>query len=305
VEGRLPEVHRPALSVVVPSVNGWTDLAGCLQALENERATVALEVLVPDRLGEPLRAAVRERFPWVRLIAAPVDTTIPELRALAFSAARGEAVGVVEDHVLVPPGWARRMLACLADGEDVVGGAVENAATETLVDWAAFLCEYSQLLPPLPAGPAAGLTGNNTVYRRTVLERHRAAWSAGRWEDHLHQQMRLGGVVLVQHPEIVVGHRKHYSVGEYAGQRFLYARSYAGARVTARSVAVRLGYGVAALLLPGLLLLRVTRTVWRKGRYRGLLLRAMPLLAWFVTCWGAGEVVGYWFGGGTALRRVK
>ncbi len=31
---------HPALSVVVPSVNGWSDLEGCLAALEREHATV-------------------------------------------------------------------------------------------------------------------------------------------------------------------------------------------------------------------------------------------------------------------------
>ena len=244
-------------------------------------------------------------FPAVRVLPAPSDRTIPQLRALAFAEARGEAVAVIEDHVLVPGGWARAMVACVAAGEDVVGGAVENAATETLVDWAAFLCEYSQLLPPLDAGPVAGITGNNTVYRRTVLERYREAWSAGRWEDHLHSVMRQSGVMLYQHPEIVVGHRKHYSVGEYAEQRYLYARSYAGMRMTGKPWSVRLMFGLAALLLPALLLARICRTVWRKARYRGLLLRSVPLLVVFVACWGLGEVVGYWGGAGTALSRVK
>ncbi len=301
----LPEAVSPALTVVVPSVNGWGDLADCLEALEGERADVELEVLVPDRLGSALQAQVRSRFPWVRLLPAPAGATIPALRAIGFNAAHGEAVAVIEDHVLVPRGWARALLAGLSGDVNVIGGAVENAATETLVDWAAFLCEYSQLLPPLPTGRVSGITGNNTVYRRSVLERYREAWSAGRWEDYLHEAMVQGGETLYQHPEIVVGHRKHYSVSEYAGQRFLYARSFAGARVVDRAWGVRLMYGAGAVLLPAVLLARICRTVWRKGRYRGLLIRSVPLLLLFVVCWGAGEAVGYWFGAGAALQRVK
>jgi len=301
----LPEAVSPALTVVVPSVNGWGDLMGCLEALEAERSEVLLEVLVPDRLGSALQSEVRSRFPWVRLLPAPAEATIPQLRAIAFAEARGEAVAVIEDHVLVPRGWVRAMLGCLSAGEDVIGGAVENAATETLVDWAAFLCEYSQLLPPLPAGRVPGITGNNTVYRRSVLERYRDAWSAGRWEHHLHDAMVRGGETLYQHPEIVIGHRKHYAVSEYARQRFLYSRAYAGARVADRRWTVRLAYGLVAALLPAVLLGRICATVWRKGRYRGLLVRSVPLLLLFVCCWGAGEVVGYWFGAGAALQRVK
>jgi hypothetical protein len=147
------------LSVVVPSVNGWSDLEGCLNALAAQRDGVELEVLVPDRCGEPLRSKLRSAFPWVRLIEAPVGTTIPTLRSLAFAQARGDSVAVIEDHVLVPRGWARRLLNQQKSGEDVVGGAVENAATDRLVDWAAFLCEYSHLLPPLPEGPCPAFRG--------------------------------------------------------------------------------------------------------------------------------------------------
>jgi hypothetical protein len=224
---------------------------------------------------------------------------------MAFEAATGGAVAVIEDHVLVPPGWAKAMLAHLDRGEDVIGGAVENAATEKLVDWAAFLCEYSQLLPPLAAGPVDGITGNNTVYRRAVLARYRGVWQAGRWENYLHDAMRRDGVVLHQHPEIVVGHKMHYTVGLYLSQRYIYARSYAGARVTGAPLWRRLAYGAAAFLLPPLLFRRVTGTVWAKRRHRRELLRSLPLLALFVTAWGAGEVIGYWFGPGDALSRVR
>ncbi|HXI19843.1 MAG TPA: hypothetical protein VNH46_02080, partial [Gemmatimonadales bacterium] len=249
-------------------------------------------------------ARVAEAFPAVRVLAAPAGTTIPQMRAMAFEVATGENVAVIEDHVRVPRGWARAMLAAQARGEEVVGGAVENAATEKLVDWAAFLCEYSQLIPPLPAGPVPGLTGNNTVYRRARLERYGEVWRAGRWENHLHDALRRDGVTLYQHPEIVVGHKKHYTVGEYLSQRYLYARSYAGARVAGEPAWKRLAYGLAALLLPPLLYRRVVATVWGKGRHRRELIRSLPLLALFVSAWGTGELVGYWFGPGDALGRV-
>lgn len=293
------------LSVVVPSVNGWSDLSDCLRALMVAGKDVPLEVLVVDRLGEAVRERIRAEYPAVRILAAAPGTTIPQLRALAFEAATGDAVAVIEDHVLVPPDWARSLLAALATGEDVIGGSVENAATENLVDWAAFLCEYSPLIPPLPAGPVAAITGNNTVYRRTLLQRYRSVWTAGGWENRLHDAMRRDGIPLQQHPEIVVGHKMHYSVSGYMGQRYLYARAWAGDRVAGGSPLRRAGYGCAALLLPGLLWARIVRTVWRKGRHRRELIRSLPLLLLFVMAWGAGEVVGYWFGPGDALPRVR
>lgn len=293
------------LSVVVPWVNDAADLAGALAALARERESVALEVLVPARQTPQAVAEMAARFPWVRLLPAPVECTIPELRALAFRTASAPAVAVIEDHVLVPEGWAGAMLRALESGAVAVGGAVENAATETLLDWAAFLCEYSQLLPPLAAGEVGGLTGNNTVYRRSALEAARPAWEAGRWEDHLHAALRAAGGRLEQRPEIVVGHRKHYTLGEYTGQRYLYSRAWAGMRATGWSAGRRAATGAVALALPPVLFVRIVRTVWGKGRHRGLLLRSLPLLAVFVLAWGWGEVVGYWAGAGASLRRVR
>jgi hypothetical protein len=295
---------EPALTVVVPSVNGVGDLLDCLAALSSQRSDVELEVLVADRCGEPLRSDVRRLYPWVRILEAPEGTTIPDLRALAFSKASAQSVAVIEDHVIVPPGWARALLDAQAGSEIVVGGAVENAAVDRVVDWAAFLCEYSHCILPLPEGPASWLTGNNVVYPRALLARYQEVIGRGQWENRLHDAMRRDGVPLVCRPEIRVGHKKHYTVGEYLSQRYLYARSYAGARVADASLGRRLGYGAAALALPPLLMFRTVSRVLAKRRHSAELVRSLPLLAVFVVSWAFGEMVGYVAGPGDSLARV-
>ena len=295
---------EPALSVVVPSVNGPQDLIGCLAALERQREDVDLEILVADRCGPELRARVRREFPAARVIEAGAETTIPDLRAMAIATARGRALAVIEDHVIVPPGWAKALLAELNGDRMVVGGAIENAATERLVDWAAFLCEYSHCITPLPDGPSDWLPGNNVVYPRALLTEYRNVLGGGRWENHLHDAMRRDGVALVFRPRITVGHKKHYTVGEYVSQRYLYARSYAGARVANAPRAKRLAYGAAALALPPLLFYRTVTRVLAKRRHRAELVRSLPLLAVFVVSWALGEMVGYVAGPGDSLAKV-
>ena len=294
----------PELSVVIPSVNGYADLHDCLSALLEGSGDVRVEALVVERCGESVRSAVRQAFPTVRLLEVDSSVTIPAMRALAFDAATAPAIAVIEDHVIVPPGWARQMLNALGDGTRVVGGAVENAATTTVLDWAAFLCEYSHCLPPLTSGSVEWLTGNNVAYPRALLDRYAGAVHAGKWENHLHDAMRQNGVTLVCEPQIVVGHKKHYSFGEYLSQRYLYARSYAGARVTGVAFPVRTAYGLAAFVLPPLLFYRTVTRILRKGRHQGWLVRSLPLIAVFVCAWGLGEVVGYWRGAGDSLSKV-
>jgi hypothetical protein len=196
------------------------------------------------------------------------------------------------------------MLDTQASGAAAVGGAVENRAAERLIDRAAFLCEYSHLLPPLPEGQVAGLAGNNVVYRREVLERHRDVLVEGRWENRLHGAMRNDGLLQTSRPDIRVGHKKHYTIRDYVSQRVLYSRSYAEERANSWPAWRRFAYGLAALGGSVMLLWRVACTIWRKGVSRWEILRATPLLAVFVVSWGLGEVVGSWAGQGNALSRV-
>ena len=292
------------LAVVVPSVNGWGDLEGCLRALADQQGDPALEIIVVERVGPSVRQRIAETFPDVSVIEVPAATTIPAMRAAAFEAASAPIVGVIEDHVIVPPEWTRQMLEVHAEGARVVGGSVENAATGTIVEWASFLCEYSQCLAPEP-GPADWLTGNNVTYRRELLGDHRNVIAEGRWENRLHDALRESGVELTSRPEIRVGHKKHFGLGEYLSQRYLYARSYAGMRVEGAGPGRRLGYGAAALALPPLLFYRTIRGVLASGRHRSELVRSLPLIALFVTSWAAGEVVGYVAGSGDSLSRVR
>ena len=298
------------VSVVVPSVNGLDDLSRTLAALEAEESGLALETIVVDRLGDAVRDAVRARFPGVRIVAAAADASIPAMRGLAFDLARGEYVAVIEDHVIVPPRWAHDLVSALREAEQtctpvVVGGAVENAATERVVDWAAFLCEYSHCLPPLPAGPTTWLTGNNVLYPRVLLDLYRVHGTDDQWEDQLHARMRAGGVTLLCCPGVIVSHRKHYTVREYLSQRFLYSRSYAGARWHGVTPARRALLGAASLALPAVLLSRIVTRVASKRRHVAPLLRGLPLIALFVLAWAAGEVAGAWFGAGNSLRKVR
>ena len=76
-----------------------------------------------------MRRALATRTPEVLVLPVPPQTTIPQMRALGFQHASGAAVAVIEDHILVPPDWARQILGGLASGAAVVGGSVYNAAT--------------------------------------------------------------------------------------------------------------------------------------------------------------------------------
>lgn len=292
------------ISVVVPCVNSLSDFRDCAAVLQGQTGPKP-EIIAVERLGPDFAGRVAAEFPEARVISLPDGTTIPEMRAAGIRAASGDVVGVIEDHVIVPADWTERMLGEIAAGAEVVAGPVDNMATGTLVDWAAFLCEYSAVLPPLRDGPSDWLPGNNTVYRRDVLQRFDALLDDGKWENHLHDRMRADGVTLLMRNDIVAGHKMHYTFGLYFAQRYLYSRSFAGARVREAPLGKRIVMGLAAFALPPLVYIRVVRNVLAKGRHVPQLLRSLPLLVPFAVSWGAGEIAGYWFGAGRSLSKVR
>ena len=196
------------------------------------------------------------------------------------------------------------MLFRSRSGRDVVGGPIRNVATGRIRDWAAFFCEYSAFMEPLPAGPIDGLTGMNVSYDRAAIDAVEDLLRAGRWETWLHARLREQGFELYCAPEMVLEHDKDFGLGEFLSQRWHYSRSYAGMRN------VTLGrkrwlYALLAPLLPPLLYWRIARNVFGRGHRRREFLLATPLIVAFTITWAIGEAAGYALGGGRSLLEVR
>ena len=299
------QTGEPSVSVVIPAVNGLERLDIVLAALEGERGSAELEVLVVSRLGPEFEDRVARAWPWVKVLPVDASTPIPQMRARAFAEARAPLIAVLEDHGVVPPGWVGVRRAAAASTGAVVGGPVSNLATRTLVARAAFLCEYSHCLPPGPAGESDWLPGNNVAYPAQALLPHVSIAAQGGWENEIHTAIRRTGGRLVFVPGMLAGHDMPFTFWGYFSQRYLYARSYAGNRVRGAGFALRAAYAGATLALPVLLLTRITRNVWRSPTYRSSLPMSLPLLGLFVVAWAAGEVFGYLAGSGDALAKVR
>ena len=296
----------PLVSVVIPSVTGLPAIADCLDALARQDAEGQAQVLVVDRCGEEVREALRRRFPHVEVIAADPGTSIPALRAAGVARARGSMVAVLEDHCDVAPGWLAAIARQHAAGAAAVGGAVENGSVDRTVDWAAFFCEYARFMPPVPRGMVDEITGNNSVYARTVLEGTGAEDPASAvWETFLHDRLRARGVRLLSDPDLAVTHKKSFGYAEFLGQRYHYSRSYAAMRLRGAPSWKRAAYACSTPLLPPLLLGRIALVVARKRRHGARFLRALPVLATFVVSWAVGEAMGAMLGPGRSLEKVE
>ena len=293
---------EPELSVVIASVNGMPYLGECLGALA-ERCPAA-EVVVADCTDEQTRETVRERWPRVRLLSFDEPKTIPELRAAGVFAATAPVVALIEDHCLVTPEWGGRLVAAHRQGHGVVGGPIRNVATHRVRDWAAFFCEYSAVMEPMPHGPVRALPGMNVSYGPAALAAIDDLLRESRWETWLHPRLQERGFDLWCDPAAVVEHDKDFGLREFLSQRYHYSRSYAGMRNPELGWKRALYFLGTPFLLP-LLYARMAGNVLSRGRLRKEFLLATPLVLAYVATWALGEAVGYAFGGGRSLLEVR
>ena len=290
------------LSVVIASVNGMPYLGRCLDALA-ERSPEA-EIIVADWTDDHTRTAVAERWPSVRLLSFDEPMAIPELRAAGVFAASAPVVALIEDHCLVTPAWVDELFLGHAAGHGVVGGPIRNVATRRIRDWAAFFCEYSAVMEPLPRGPVPSLPGMNVSYDRRALAVIDDLLREGRWENWLHPRLVERGIELWCEPGAVVGHDKDFDLREFLSQRYHYSRSFAGMR-NPELGARRFLYALGTPLLVPLLYWRTARNVFGRRRQRRQFLLATPLVLLYLSVWAFGEAVGYLVGGGRSLLKVR
>jgi hypothetical protein len=158
-------------------------------------------------------------------------------------------------------------------------------------------------MEPQPAGEVVDLPGMNVSYDRKALEAIDDLLRAAKWESWLHARLLERGFTFYATPVATLDHVKDFAIGEFVGQRFHYARAYAAMRNEGLGWK-RVVYAVTTAAIVPLIYARIARNVRRRGHAREFLL-ATPLLGLYLAATAVGEGLGYAFGGGRSLLRVK
>lgn len=284
---------RPALSIVVASVESGRRIDAALASLAAAAAPLAGELLVMDasRDDSAIRAARRAGVVVQRF---PVGTLVPDLWAAGIRAARGEVVAITTAHTVVPPDWARILVDALASpAVGGVGGPMTLAASASRVDAAVFFLRYAAFLETQVAdGPVSGeIAGDNAAYRRADLLADPETLRHGFWELPFHQQLRRRGLRLeIRHAAWAeFGHA--FPLATIAAHRFRHGREYGATRVTTGGRS-RLATLALAPLVPPLLVWRALRRVQADPAHRGRLPGALPALVALAAAWATGEALG-------------
>lgn len=304
--GSTTDVVAADLTVVVVALNAPDLLPRCLEALE-ALADSGLEVCVVRHwgpAGEP-EAILASRFPQVRWLSAPVDTTVPVMRSIGIGAATGRLVALLEDDCLVQPGWADAVRRAHAGPAAAVGGAVEPGEYRHGRDWGVYFCEYGRFMPPVPETDTTDLAGMNVAYKRDELAGHESDPDGFR-DVFVHWAWASQGRTLRSSTTFVVRNVNSWRGRHVTSLPYHHGRAFAGARFAGAGLGRRLAFATAAaVVLPGLKTVRLAAIVAGRRRHIGRFVVALPWVVLFNTAWTCGEVVGSVLGPGTSAAQWR
>lgn len=287
----------PAMSVVVAAWGSEALLRQCLTHLAAERevsgGAASVEVIAATSLPADVAARVAADFPWVRVETVPGGTVFT-LRARGVSLAGGALVAMIEDHVIVAPGWMSALQQAFAEGHGLLGGPVDNGAAQSRVDWALYFVEYGMHMPPAPGGVVASVSGVNVAYDAILLQNCRDTWRKSFHENEVNDALAALGHSPWMVPQAVVSTHLPMSFGAAAEHLFSGGRQFASYRAGRATFGSRLIRVLASPAIPFVLFGRlVERVRARRPDRSAWLLRSAGATFVILTAWAAGELTGY------------
>lgn len=301
----MQSVERLPLSVVIASTQPWPEVRPCLDSLHSQAQTVGAEIILADGSGQALPDTPAPLYPGVIRLKAP-GASVFQLRALAMAQARGEIIAVTEDHSVVRPGWCERILKAHKDhpAAAAIGGAVENGATASLVDWAGFFINNGRFMLPIRCGESEHISLQaNISYKRRALPDSFPEYGM---VEYLHNRtLRDQGEKLVADDQIVVEHVQSLSFLGTCTINFHNGRSVAGFQLQRMQPHERLLQLFRCFMVPAIRFGKTLEVVLEKHRRTGRLLASLPIIACILCCAAAGEFTGFLLGPGRSPCRLQ
>ena len=291
-------------SVVIGTIQGWPEIRATIRSLEAAVARVGGEVLVFDGSGQP-PPGPGELGDFTQWTSAP-STSVFQGRYEGYRAARGNVIAITEDHCLVPPDWAERMIEAHRRHPEAaaIGGSVENAADDRIIDWASFLIVQYTVMAPIRSGPATRLSGAvNVSYKRTAIDSLVDHEGLGAM-DVLHQRMLAErGETLIADDRIRVAHDQPLGFREATVIHFHAGRTMSGFRRQAMGPVDWVRF-VGAFLVPWARFARIATIGARKG-YGRQLAAGLPAILWLLYSQAVGQFIGYARGAGDSASQLQ
>ena len=222
-------MSRPAVSVVIPVLNGAATIGQQLEALANQTYRGRWEVIVADNGSTDATAQVVRSFiprlPQLRLVDASDRESTNHARNLGVAAATGELLAFCDADDVASPGWLAGLVAGL-ERHDLVGGRLDDVALNNPVSRARRRKRGTGGLPRAMGFLPYAVSANFGV--RAEVLRALGGWNEdfarGGTEVDLCWRAQLAGYRLGYAPDAVMQYRYRTTRRALAYQLYRYGR---------------------------------------------------------------------------------
>lgn len=301
----LESLKSPRLSVIVACTHSWRDLEPVLSSLRGQKGAEGLEIIVVDSSGDRAGGDSGNQDQGTMTLRFPQGTPLPALWGAGIQQSHGTLIAITDDCSVPDTQWVTAILAAHESSDLIVGGAVDPMPRRSLVDWAAYFCEYGQFMLPLAGGVVSELPGNNVAFKRTALHKGTQFVKPGFWKTYWCRALQQEGVQLRSNPSMVVVDRKSYRLFPFLIRRYHHGRCFAGMRMTQVSSVMRVLYALGTPLLPILFMRRIAVPIMQKRRYLPQFILSLPISVLAVVSWSWGELYGYLVGPGRSCEFIR
>jgi hypothetical protein len=291
------------VAVAVVGICGAAHLRRCLRALADQRECAPFRTVVAHDPRLSGMKTLLADFPDVRIVSNEGQRTPLELASRAIQESLNDLTSdqevfilLTEDHCIPPPDWVARMTAAMVPGRAAVGGMIRALEACSAVDWAFYYVDFFRYCPDrrrhATGRIAPSLTVCNVMYRRTQLEAIAPLWSDSFHETAVNSALRRFGVLwLTSDSEVVMGRSVRFR--DAVRERYAFGRLFGCTRPQFAGRHWRWIGGLAAPLLPFLLVTRMAQSAAGNPVTRSRFLEALFPLVLMVIAWSFGEWLGY------------
>src|SRR5689334_20738952 len=113
----------PDVSIVIVNWNGRRFLDACLASVSAQQGVSVETIFVDNGSTDGSAAYVRERFPWVRLVALEENRGFAGGNNAGVREARGRFVALLNNDTVAEPGWLKALLSAVGDDDSVLASS--------------------------------------------------------------------------------------------------------------------------------------------------------------------------------------